>query len=146
MGENKKAHKYPKQIFDAKKGNKSGSQTLAVEDKLSAVDETANATYLEILHPAAVYRVSILNKNDETKQTRVVKANIRPEHLTRMWMRIQMAEQKLFEMEINVSADFSMSSRLQKRRCLCFSSALIWSGKGTSFQPCIFRAPNLANA
>ena len=99
MGENKKAHKYPKQIFDAKKGNKSGSQTLAVEDKLSAVDETANATYLEILHPAAVYRVSILNKNDETKQTRVVKANIRPEHLTRMWMRIQMAEQKLFEME-----------------------------------------------
>ena len=88
MGNNEKARSYPKQIFDAKKSTKAGSQAIVIEDRLSRVDDSANATYLELVHPASVYRVSILTINDETKKKEVVKANIRLDELALIGIRL----------------------------------------------------------
>lgn len=103
MGSNEKARSYPKQIFDAKKSTKTGSQAIVIEDRLSRVDDSANATYLELVHPASVYRVSILTINDETKKKEVVKANIRLDELALIGIRLKRAEEKLFDMRFDLA-------------------------------------------
>lgn len=81
---------------------------LSVNDRLSHVDESAEATYLELLHPAAVYRVSILG---DIQNGLSAVANIRPEDVRLLGMRLEFAEKKLFDREaskktsINAGAD-----------------------------------------
>lgn len=89
---NNKARKYAGQLFDIKRK----SMTLSVMDKLSHVDDNAEATYLELIHPAAVYKMYILG---DIEKGISVSANIKPEHLNRMMMRLQFAEKMLFEKE-----------------------------------------------
>ena len=36
MGNNEKARSYPKQIFDAKKSTKAGSQAIVIEDRFQS--------------------------------------------------------------------------------------------------------------
>ena len=74
-----------------------------IEDRLSRVDDSANATYLELVHPASVYRVSILTINDETKKKEVVKANIRLDELALIGIRLKRAEEKLFDMRFDLA-------------------------------------------
>lgn len=90
--ENEKARKYAGQLISIKRK----TTVLSVDDRLSHVDESAEATYLELLHPAAVYRMSVLG--DIQKGLSVV-ANIRPEDLRLLWMRLKFAEKQLFDRE-----------------------------------------------
>jgi len=90
--ENEKARKYAGQLISIKRK----TTVLSVIDRLSHVDESAEATYLELLHPAAVYRMSILG--DIQKGLSAV-ANIRPEDVRLLWMRLKFAEEKLFNRE-----------------------------------------------
>lgn len=92
--ENEKARKYAGQLISIKRK----STVLSVVDRLSHVDESAEATYLELLHPAAVYRMSILG--DIQKGLSVV-ANIRPEDVRLLWMRLKFAEEKLFSRQVS---------------------------------------------
>lgn len=86
---NEKARKYAGQLTSIKRK----TMVLSVNDRLSHVDESAEATYLELLHPAAVYRVSILG--DIQKGLSAV-ANIRPEDVELLWLRLKFAEEELF--------------------------------------------------
>lgn len=95
---NEKARKYAGQLTSIKRK----SMTLSVTDKLSHVDDSADATYLELLHPAAVYRISILG---DIEKGISVNANIRPDHIKRIWMRIKFAEKMLFDRELGVTTD-----------------------------------------
>ena len=83
--ENEKARKYAGQLISIKRK----TTILSVNDRLSHVDESAEATYVELLHPAAVYRMSMLG--DIQKGLSVV-ANIRPEDIRLLWMRLKFAE------------------------------------------------------
>ncbi len=107
--ENEKARKYAGQLISVKRK----TAVLSVNDRLSHVDESAEATYLELLHPAAVYRMSILG--DIQKGLSVV-ANIRPEDIRLVWMRLKFAERKLFDREASpknsTGADDSATSGL----------------------------------
>ncbi len=91
---NEKAQKYAGQLISIKRK----TTVLSVTDRLSHVDDNTDATYLELLHPASVYRMSILG--DIQKGLSVV-ANIRPEDIRLMWLRLQFAEKKLFEQEMS---------------------------------------------
>lgn len=90
---NKKARKYAGQLYSVPRKN----HVLSVNDRLSHVDESADATYLELLHPAAVYRISILGDIQKGLSST---ANIRPEDVESIWMRLQFAEQKLFDQAV----------------------------------------------
>lgn len=87
---NEKARRYAGQLISIRRK----TQVLSVNDRLSHVDESADATYLELLHPAAVYRMSILG--DIQKGLSAI-ANIRPEDVELLWLRLQFAEEKLFD-------------------------------------------------
>ena len=94
---NEKAQKYAGQLISIKRK----TTMLSVTDRLSHVDDSTDATYLELLHPASVYRMSILG--DIQKGLSVV-ANIRPEDIKLIWMRLKFAEKKLFEQEMSQKA------------------------------------------
>lgn len=89
---NDKAKKYAGQLCNVTRKD----TVLSVIDKLSHVDDTADATYLELLHPAAVYRMNILG---DISNGISVTANIRPEDVKRIWMRLEFAEKILFDYE-----------------------------------------------
>ncbi len=88
--QNEKARKYAGQLISIQRK----TQVLSIIDRLSHVDESAGATYLELLHPAAVYRMSILG--DIQKGLSAI-ANIRPEDVELLWLRLKFAEEKLFD-------------------------------------------------
>lgn len=92
--ENEKARKYAGQLISIKRK----TTVLSVNDRLSHVNESAEATYLELLHPAAVYRMSILG---DIQKGISVTANIRPEDVKLLWMRLGFAEKKLFDREVS---------------------------------------------
>lgn len=87
---NKKAWKYAGQLFSVPRK----TTVLSVNDRLSHVDESAEATYLELLHPAAVYRMSILGDIQKGLSST---ANIRPEDVESIWLRLKFAEKELFD-------------------------------------------------
>lgn len=87
---NEKARKYAGQLYSVQRK----TQVLSVNDRLSHVDESADATYLELLHPAAVYRMSILG---DIQQGLSSTANIRPEDVESIWLRLEFAEKELFD-------------------------------------------------
>lgn len=87
---NEKARRYAGQLISIRRK----TQVLSVNDRLSHVDESVDATYLELLHPAAVYRMSILGDIQKGLSST---ANIRPEDVESIWLRLQFAEQKLFD-------------------------------------------------
>lgn len=95
--QNEKARKYAGQLCSIRRK----TQVLSVNDRLSHVDESADATYLELLHPAAVYRMSILG--DIQKGLSSI-ANIRPEDVELLWLRLQFAEKKLFDKDAQNTA------------------------------------------
>lgn len=88
--QNKKARKYAGQLYSVPRK----TQVLSVNDRLSHVDESADATYLELLHPAAVYRMSILGDIQKGLSST---ANIRPEDIESIWLRLEFAEKELFD-------------------------------------------------
>jgi hypothetical protein len=91
--ENEKARKYAGQLISIKRK----TTILSVNDRLSHVDESAEATYLELLHPAAVYRMSILG--DIQKGLSAI-ANIRPEDIRLLSMRLKFTEKIRFDSEV----------------------------------------------
>lgn len=92
-----RAYEYAGQLCSIKRKK----QVLSVIDALSHVNNDANTPYLELLHPASTYRISILG---DIENGISVKANILPEHIKRIWMRVQYAEKLLFDKEISVQA------------------------------------------
>ncbi len=87
---NEKARKYTGQLISVPRK----TTVLSVNDRLSHVDESAEATYLELLHPAAVYRMSILGDIQKGLSST---ANIRPEDVESIWLRLEFAEKELFD-------------------------------------------------
>ncbi len=87
---NEKAHKYAGQLISIIRK----TAVLSVNDRISHVDESADATYLELLHPASVYRMSILG---DITNGLSAEANIRPEDVKQIMMRLEFAEKLLFD-------------------------------------------------
>ena len=95
---NEKARKYAGQLISIKRK----SAVLSIIDRLSHVDDSTNATYLELLHPASVYRISILGDIPNGLST---EANIRPEDVKQIMMRLEFAEKQLFDHQTEKNTD-----------------------------------------